>query len=132
MSTKCRIAIVELDSFVRWTANEWPPSDHLEIAEPDKNVSAASAASVARVISRTLSGVAWTQACLAMFRIHIGENAPLLCRAGRNVYLLFRQFVSAAQKRSSCRLTHVSFSRCSASRTWDSRCRAPRSRMTSV
>lgn len=132
MSTKRRIVVATRDSSVRWNVNERPPSDHFGIVEFDKNTSVASAAPVGRMIFRTPRDLERKQTLCATFRSHIGENAPLLCCAGRYVYLLFRLLLNAAQKRSSCRLTRVSFARSSTSRTWDSRWRTPRSRMTSV
>ena len=132
MSTKRRIAVVDLASFVRRIVNECPPSDHLEIAESDKNTNAASAVHVDRVIFRAQRGLERTPALCATYRYQIAANAPLRCCAGRYVYLLFRQLLNAVQERSSRRLTHVSFARSSTGRTWDSRPRTPLSRMTSV
>ena len=38
------------------------------------------------------------QALCATFQSNIGENAPLLCCAGRYVYVLYRQLLNAVRK----------------------------------
>ncbi len=132
MSIKRPIVAAGLDRLVRSMANECPPSDRFGIAEFDGNTSVASAAAVERVIFRAPRDLERTQTLCATSRSDIGEKAPLLCSAGRNVFLLFLQLLNAVHERSSRRLTRASFARSLTGWTWDSRWRTPLSRMTSV
>ena len=98
MPTKRRIVVATRDSSVRWNVNERPPSDHFGIVEFDENTSVVSTAPVDLVSFRVPRDLDRKQALGATFRSHIGQNAPLLCCAGRYVYVLFRQLLNAVRK----------------------------------
>ncbi len=98
MSTNRRIVVATLDGSVRWIVNECPPSDHFDIAEFDEKTSVVSTAPVDLVIFRVPRDLERKQALCATFQSHIGENAPLLCCAGRYVYVFYRQLLNAVRK----------------------------------
>ena len=79
--------------------NERLPSDHLDIAECDKNASVASAARVDRAIFCEPKDAEKTQALCATLRSRIGVSAPLMCCAGRFVDALIRRPLGKALQR---------------------------------
>ena len=85
MSPKRCIVVTGLDTSVRSIVNECLPSDHFDIAEFDENTGVASTGHVDLVIFGAPNNLELTQELCATLRSRIGEGAPLLCCAGRQV-----------------------------------------------
>ncbi len=96
MSTRRRIVVAGLDAPIRSVVNECLPPDHFDIAEFDKNASAASTAGADLVIFCAPKDPEQSQALCATLRSRSGESVPLLCCAGRHVYPLIRQLLGNA------------------------------------
>lgn len=96
MSTKRRIVVAELDAPIGSIVNECPLADHFDMAEFDENTCVASTARGDRVIFTPPKELEQTQARCVIFRSRIGDSVPLLCCAGRYIYLLISRLLGSA------------------------------------